>query len=172
MASNIDETSNKADPAELVRELALSKASEIAAKISKNKMSRRTLVLGADTVVVLASQVLGKPSSEEEAFQMLMMLSDRVHHVYTGVSIVELPGNVSKCIHQVTAVHFRALLQEEARAYAKSGEPMDKAGAYAVQGAASAFINAIEGCYSNVIGLPVSDTVQLLRAYGMKVLGA
>ena len=112
---------------------------------------------------------------------MLMQLSGREHKVYTGVSIVELreesmnePGKLivaTRSIYEVSSVFFRSLDEREARYYANTDEPMDKAGAYALQGTAAAFIERVEGCVSNVIGLPISATVLLLREFGMTVLG-
>ena len=170
--SDLDESSDIKDPVELVAFLALAKAKDVAAKISESETdAERILVLGADTVVALGSEIMGKPQSREEAYDMLMRLSGTEHKVFTGVAIVELPSGRQSSKVQSTSVFFRKLKTEEAWFYASSDEPMDKAGAYALQGTASAFIDRVEGCYTNVIGLPVSDTVQLLREFGVKVMG-
>lgn len=168
--SQIEEITDKQDPADIVLFLSLAKAQEVAQKLPAN--SQPVLVLGSDTIVVLAAEVLGKPQSKEEAFQMLMRLSGKEHQVYTGVSIVELPLGSSRSCYRASSVFFRRISPEEARFYVETGEPMDKAGAYALQGIASAFVERIEGCYSNIIGLPVSDTVRLLREHGLSVLGS
>lgn len=170
IASHIDESTDKTDPAEIVCWLSLSKAREVAGRI-KSEFKERTLVLGSDTIVVLDKQILGKPESTEQAYEMLMSLSGKEHQVFTGVSIVEIPDEKEESIYRASSVFFRSLRPQEARYYAESGEPMDKAGAYALQGMAAAFVEKIEGCYSNIIGLPVPDTVQLLRRHGMTVMG-
>jgi septum formation protein len=103
---------------------------------------------------------------------MLKLLSGKAHKVYTGVSIVALPAKTKSSIFQESTIYFRHLSDAEVEYYASTAEPMDKAGSYALQGAASAFVERIEGCYSNVIGLPVSDTVQLLRQHGVEVMGS
>ncbi len=172
LASNIDETTNLRDPAQIVTWLSLAKAKEVASRLSLAHKKKRTLVLAAYTIVVLDTLVLGKPQSRKEAFEMLMLLSGREHKVYTGVSLVEMPGAACCSIYQVSSIFFRKLEPSEAQYYVASDEPMDKAGAYALQGAAAAFVERMEGCYSNVIGLPVSATVLLLREFGMTVLGS
>jgi len=168
--SDIDESTDLKDPVEIVKWLSLAKAEEVAARLPESDSAR--VVLGADTIVVLDSHVLGKPQSAEDALAMLKLLSGKAHKVYTGVSIVELPGNTKSSIFQESTIYFRQLSDAEAEYYASSAEPMDKAGAYALQGAASAFVERLEGCYSNVIGLPVPDTVQLLRQHGVEVMGS
>ena len=111
------------------------------------------VVLGADTTVVVDDQVLEKPRDPAEALRMLALLSGREHQVITGIC---LRSEVRKIVDAaITRVHFVTFTQEEMEAYAASGEPMDKAGAYAIQGLASKFIDRIEGCYFNVVGLPV-----------------
>lgn len=170
-ASQMDENTDISDPEEVVRYLSLAKARDVAEKLKASGKPEHLLVIGADTVVALGSEIMGKPQSRQEAFDMLMRLSGQEHKVYTGVSIVELPSGKERSIVQSTSVFFRKLAEAEAWSYANSDEPMDKAGAYALQGSASAFIDRVDGCYTNVIGLPVSDTVQLLREYGVKVMG-
>ena len=110
-------------------------------------------VLGADTVVVLDGRILGKPADAADAARMLESLSGRMHEVLTGVCLRRGGRTEASC--EVTRVWFAALTPEEVAAYVASGEPMDKAGAYAIQGLASKFISRIEGSYSNVVGLPV-----------------
>jgi septum formation protein len=127
-------------------------------------------VLGADTIViggatgvspVNSDLVLGKPEGEQDAARMLRLLSGRKHHVITGVCLVA--ANFEDVRSETTAVHFAAMSDAEIRDYIATGEPMDKAGAYAIQGAASRWISKIEGDYSNVVGLPVALVLRMLR---------
>lgn len=132
-------------------------------------------VLGADTVVVVDDVILGKPADAEDAARMLRMLSGRVHRVITGVCIVrgggdhgsglrnDRPGDDIKTTSETTLVTMNELSQKEIREYVATGEPMDKAGAYAIQGMASRWIPRIEGDYSNVVGLPVALVYRLLK---------
>lgn len=122
-------------------------------------------VLAADTVVVLRDSVLEKPASEEDAARMLRMLSGECHEVMTGVCL--RANGVEWMDVAVTKVWFSRLTEEEIRGYAGSGEPMDKAGGYAIQGLASKFVERIEGCYFNVVGLPVSLVYGLLKQAGV-----
>jgi septum formation protein len=119
------------------------------------------MVLGADTTVTLDGQILEKPRDAEDAARMLRMLSGRTHRVITGVAVVSGAG--TEVAAEVTAVRFLTLSDEEIAAYVASGEPMDKAGAYAIQGLAAQWIPRIEGCYFNVVGLPLALVGQMLR---------
>jgi septum formation protein len=129
------------------------------------------LVLGADTVVVIDGRVIGKPGSRKQAIEMLSRLSGRCHEVFTGVALVESSGSVPSTGYEVSRVYMRPIHAREMEAYVDTGEPMDKAGAYALQGIASAFVERIEGCFTNIIGLPVPLVVRLLRGAGVPVLG-
>ncbi|ADC89138.1 maf protein [Thermocrinis albus DSM 14484] len=120
------------------------------------------VVLGADTLVVVDNVILGKPKDEEEAKRMLRLLSGRWHKVVTGVSILWQGGK--RTFHDVALVKFRKLDDEEIEEYIKSGEPMDKAGAYAVQGKGARFIQAIKGDFYTVMGLPASKTFTALKS--------
>ena len=120
------------------------------------------LVLGADTLVALDGRALGKPRDAEDAREMLGKLSGRVHDVYTGVCLLDAATGRTAVHVERTAVTFRALAEAEIAAYIDGGEPMDKAGAYAIQGGAGAFVSAIEGSYSNVMGLPVEALTQMM----------
>jgi len=121
-------------------------------------------VLGSDTAVVLDQAILGKPADRDEAVQMLLALSRRTHEVLTGVAVVtdEVHYRLS-----VSQVHFREIEQREAEAYWATGEPADKAGGYAIQGLAAAFIERIAGSYSGIMGLPLFETMQLLNTIGV-----
>lgn len=176
--SDLDESTGSEDPATVVKELAEGKALAVADSVERELKTRREdisdkriLLLGADTIVVLGKEILGKPQDKAEAVRMLAKLSSNSHQVFTGVSLVELPGRTVTTIYAVTDVHFRVLNEREIEAYVETGEPMDKAGAYALQGIASAFVRKIDGCYTNVIGLPIPDTVRILRERGVEVLG-
>jgi septum formation protein len=122
------------------------------------------VVLGADTVVVAEGRILGKPRDHADAARMLRLLSGREHQVVTGICLRQ-GGNVV-CDAETTAVRFVELSEEEIRAYVASGEPMDKAGAYGIQGLASKFIDRIEGCYFNVVGLPLALVWRRLKQLG------
>ncbi len=122
-------------------------------------------VLGADTAVVIDGEVLGKPRDQAEGIAMLRRLSGVTHHVYTGVA---LAGDPEATRLSVSAVTFRAVSLEECMGYWHTGEPADKAGAYAIQGRGAIFISRLEGSYSGVMGLPVFETAELLRAAGIK----
>ena len=144
-------------PQEYVRRLAVAKARAVAADPAE-------FVLAADTVVVCAGEVLEKPRSIDDAARMLRLLSGRPHTVLTGVCL--LHAGVERAEVEATRVVFTPMTKEEVLAYTSSGEPMDKAGAYAIQGRASKFIERIEGCYFNVVGLPVALVYRLLKAAG------
>jgi len=127
-------------------------------------------VLGADTIVVLDGRVFGKPKDKDEAFAMLMALSGRTHQVMTAVAVVT--GCSEKVVCSCSKVSFREIGPDEARAYGETGEPMDKAGAYAVQGIGSIFVKKIEGSYSGIVGLPLMETATLLRETGVPILSS
>jgi len=142
--------------AELVRRSALEKAREVARR-------ERVLILAADTVVVCGGEVMGKPASEADARRMLRALSGRWHAVYTGIALME--GESSLVGHERTEVAFRALSKKQIEWYIGTSEPMDKAGAYAIQGHGAALIRAVRGCYTNVIGLPLPKVLEMLDEF-------
>lgn len=150
-------------PAKLVERLALDKAEAVAGRFHRQD---NVVVLGADTVVVVDSTLLGKPASPAEARQMLERLSGRTHEVITGVALVEPETARRTVAHETTRVFFRPLELREIEDYVATGEPLDKAGAYAIQGGASRFVTRVEGCYFNVMGLPVALVDRLLRECG------
>ncbi|HZF16553.1 MAG TPA: Maf family protein [Steroidobacteraceae bacterium] len=131
---------------------------------------RRSALIAADTAVVLGSEILGKPTDRESGLGMLARLSGRTHEVMTGVAL-RIAGRVDVRVN-VSRVTFRALQREECEAYWESGEPRDKAGGYAVQGLAATFIRDLEGSFSGVMGLPLYETAELLRAAGIDPLSA
>jgi len=128
------------------------------------------VVVAADTIVVCQGRVLGKPRDEEDAFRMLRLLSGRDHQVMTGMTV--LRGEEASTVTEVTDIHFRPLSDEEIRAYIATGEPMDKAGSYGIQGGAAIFAERINGDYYNVVGLPVCRLWQLLGQLAPELTGA
>jgi len=160
IAVDIDESPKTGEtPADLVLRLAKNKAEAAPAP---------GLVLGADTVVVLDERVLCKPGDADAAVEMLLALSGRTHTVLTGVALRTPHG--TRTALSATNVQFREIERDEALAYWQSGEPSDKAGAYAIQGLGAAFVAAIHGSYSGVVELPVFETVELLKAAGIEIL--
>ena len=127
------------------------------------------VVIAADTIVVCGGRVLGKPHSEEEAASMLRLLSGRDHQVMTGVTVVT--GETRETFTEVTDIHFRELSEKEIRAYVATGEPMDKAGAYGIQGGAALFCSRMVGDYYNVMGLPVCRLGETLRRVVPEMMG-
>ena len=125
-------------------------------------------VLGADTVVVLNDRIMGKPANRDEAMEMLLALSGKRHEVLTAVAVAHA-GRIEQKL-SATIVQFGKLTDHAIRHYAMTGEPLDKAGAYAIQGQAAAFIEKIEGSYSGVMGLPLYETAELLAEFGIEVL--
>lgn len=150
VAANVDETVRDGEePSEYVERLACEKAEAVA------EGRRAGLVLGADTTVVAGGRVLGKPADEADARRMLRLLSGRWHDVLTGVALVRAETREVLVSHELTRVRFAEMTDEEINWYTATGEQADKAGAYAVQGCASLFIEEIEGDYWNIVGLPV-----------------
>ena len=127
------------------------------------------IIISADTIVVCDSLVMGKPHSESEAFSMLRRLSGRDHQVMSGLTV--LHGDGCENLTVTTTLRMRSLSDEEIRAYIATGEPMDKAGAYAIQGLAAMFVIGLDGDYYNVMGLPVCPLAMILRKFGVKLLG-
>ena len=127
------------------------------------------VVIAADTIVVCEGRVLGKPHSEAEAASMLQLLSGRDHQVMTGVTVVR--GEMAETVTEVTDIHFRPLSEKEIRAYVATGEPMDKAGAYGIQGGAALFCSHMVGDYYNVMGLPVCRLGEMLRSLAPELMG-
>ena len=143
-------------PAQLVEALSSQKAAEVAAAAEAD-----ALIIAADTVVAVDDRVLGKPHSEEEAAEMLLSLSGREHTVYTGVTLRRGSQIVTR--HEATQVRYRSRTREEIDAYVATGEPMDKAGAYGIQGGGALFCQGIEGDYYNVMGLPLCRLGEILK---------
>ena len=158
--SNVDESTQLSGfleaPAELAEKWAVLKASSV----SNHNPSQ--WILGADTIVVLDGRIFGKPSNPEEAVRMLDMLGGRVHDVITGICLIRPGGRVRRTGSVTTLVHFKTVSIREIEAYVRTGEPMDKAGAYGIQGIGAFLVSSIEGSYSNVVGLPLCETLDWL----------
>jgi len=148
-------------PIAYVTRLAREKAEAVFHEISSRESSSRPVVLGADTTVTLDNQILAKPEDSADAARMLRQLSGRSHHVITAVAVVT--ARSTEVAAEITAVRFLSLSDAEIESYIASGEPMDKAGAYAIQGRAARWIPRIEGCYFNVVGLPLALVTALLE---------
>ena len=169
ITADTDENSAIKDPATLVEELALRKGRAVRELLlEKGEWDENTLIIASDTVVATGEEILGKPEDEEDAARMLRLLSDSTHHVISGIAL--LTGEREITDHDKTAVHFAKMTEEEILWYAKSGEPLDKAGAYAVQGLASLFIKGLTGDYFNVVGLPVYRLNLLAKEFVGKAL--
>lgn len=168
LVSDAEEIITKTEPGEIVEELSLRKARAAAKKNAAVCGAEQRLVLGADTIVVQEGKVLGKPHSEEEAFQMLQSLSGRTHEVYTGVTFIQ--GVREYSFHEKTEVHVYPMTEKEIRAYIASGDCMDKAGAYGIQGSFAAYIQGISGDYYTVMGLPVGRVYQELKKWESGVI--
>ena len=164
ISPDIDERMDPAlSPAELVRSLSAQKAAAVAAQAAPG-----ALIVAADTVVALDGAVLGKPTDARDAFRMLTALSGRRHEVYTGVTVRRGADAVTE--HEVTAVSFRPLTPAEIEAYIATGEPMDKAGAYGIQGYGALLAEGVFGDYFNVMGLPVNRLRAILARFGVDCL--
>ena len=162
LSSAIDETPYPGESAhDLVQRLAFAKADLVAARAAGP-----AIVIGADTEVTLESHIFGKPRSSDDARHMLEKLSGRTHAVVTGVALIRIPDAEQLIFVEPTLVHFATLSAEEISRYLSTGEPHDKAGAYGIQGRAGRYIPRIEGCYFNVVGLPLARLQQALTTLG------
>lgn len=161
VTADTDESSNETDPRALTRDLACRKGSDVVKLINDSD----TLVISCDTVVWCDGKILGKPQNKDDAKEMLRLLSGRKHTVTSGLSLIINGKTVTDS--EDTDVYFADLSEEFIEKYVESGEPMDKAGSYAVQGIASMWIEKIDGCYFNVVGLPVRLLCKLLDELGL-----
>lgn len=154
-----EETLTKTIPAEVVMELSLQKAKEIA-----EQQTEGCIIIGADTIVAKGDEIMGKPKDAQDAFRMLDMIADDFHQVYTGVTIIrtgEQPEMVT--FAEKTDVYLYPISEQDIKAYIESGDPMDKAGAYGIQGDFAVHVKGIEGDYYNVVGLPIGRVYQELK---------
>ena len=175
LTSDIPEVSAHTDPAEVARDLAEQKARAVAAMLNDQRPEGRAqgvqgaLILAADTLVALNGEVLGKPADEHQNAEYLRRLSGQTHRVYSGVALLAAGGLQSEV--ECTEVTFRELSEAETLYYAASGEGLDKAGGYGIQGLGMALVAHIRGDYSNVVGFPLARVVSLLRGAGLPVWG-
>jgi septum formation protein len=167
-AALIDESPREGEmPGDYALRLAMGKARAVAdADAEQPGSGGSTIFIGADTTVVTDGEMLGKPESKEDARRMLHLLNGRVHEVHTGVALVRRPGAWERIVEEVTRVTFAQLSEAEIESYVASGEPFGKAGGYAVQGIAGRYVTRIEGCYFNVVGLPLARLHGMLREAG------
>lgn len=164
MASLVDEGAGRYSSVEaMVQGVAAAKAADVAARLAEG------VVLGADTVVVCEGEVLGKPSSAREAAAMLASLSGRTHRVLSGLALRDASAGRELVDFETTVVHFRRLTQSEIDWYVGTGEPLDKAGAYGIQGKGAVLVTKIEGCFYNVVGLPIGLLYSMLGEFGLIV---
>ncbi len=160
-----EEIGGNLSPEKFVEELSRRKAGDVAAK-----QDGKCLVIGADTIVVKGGVMLGKPSDPEHARKMLRELSNSWHEVITGVTIIETPGMEALTFHEKTRVKMRDMSDSMIDAYIRTGEPLDKAGAYGIQGLGAVFVEEIHGCYFNVVGLPLAKLTLMLEKFGVRIL--
>lgn len=167
-AALVDESPHQGElPSDYVQRLALEKARAVADEnTAEQPMNEPAIFVGADTTVVTGGEMLGKPESEEDARRMLRLLSGCTHEVHTGLALVRRPGAWEKVAEEITRVTFAKLSDAEIESYVASEEPFGKAGGYAVQGIAGRYVTRIEGCYFNVVGLPLARLYRLLREAG------
>jgi len=158
--SGVEEEGTSVDPVAHVLSLSQRKALAVAERV------REGLVIGVDTVVVLDGEILGKPSGPEEAKAMLRRLSGRVHRVYSGVTVVRAEDGKVLSDYRCTEVRMRRISPGDIGAYVATGEPLDKAGAYAIQGKGAIFVEEIRGCFYNVVGLPLCALMDILTKMG------
>ncbi|MNW31398.1 Septum formation protein Maf [compost metagenome] len=170
--SHADETTPENwSPDQIVTELAKRKAEAVYNSLKSSGSSRPDgVIVGSDTIVVRDGEVLGKPSDEDEAATMISSLQGRSHTVYSGVACIDSNTGETLVDYRSTEVTMRSLSNEEVLAYARSGEGLDKAGAYAIQGLGATLVTGIQGCYFNVVGLPLSLLAQMLEHFGIRVL--
>ena len=155
-----DNISFKGDFPSYVKEISMNKALNVAKTVKEE-----ALIIGVDTIVALKNKVLGKPKDEEEAFSMLKALSGNNHEVYSGITVIKAPELTMIRDYACTKIKFDLLKDEEILEYISTKEPLDKAGAYGIQGLASVFVEEIHGCYYNVVGLPLNKLKKLLEAF-------
>lgn len=170
LSTDADETyGNEWTPAEVVERLSLRKGIAAEGMLEKRGLpAGGSLILAADTIVVLDGAVLGKPADKEEAMAMLSALQGRWHDVYSGIALLEAGTDNRIVASRRTRVEMKPLGEDRIRRYVESGEPMDKAGAYGIQGLGAALVEGIQGCYFNVVGLPISLLTDKLELFGVR----
>jgi nucleoside triphosphate pyrophosphatase len=167
--ADIDETRRPGERAsDYVQRLALEKAR---AATNSETGNENVIAVGADTVVVNGEGILLKPDSPEDARRMLRQLSGGVHEVHTGLAVIRMPQKIERVIEEVTSVHFAKLSDAEIDAYIATGEPFDKAGAYGIQSLGGRYVTRVEGCYFNVMGMPLARLWAALKEFGWSANG-
>ncbi len=159
--STVEEHITKTVPEEVVMELALQKATDVYTSNKQNNL----MVIGSDTIVAYDGEILGKPTDKEDAFNMLSMLSDRTHQVYTGVALIINENGCKNTVlfYERTDVTFSTITSQEIIDYIETGDPMDKAGSYGIQGPFAIHVKSIKGDYNNVVGLPIARIYQEIK---------
>jgi len=163
-----EEVEEGLSPKQIVESLALRKA--VSVRDTMEPDGTEAVIVGSDTIVVLDGEVLGKPVDNSEAIRMLTALQGRTHEVFTGVACLHTGNGMTRISSRRTLVTMKPLDEQSIRAYVATGEPADKAGAYGIQGLGATLVEAIEGCYFNVVGLPVSLLTDMLSEFGIRVL--
>lgn len=168
-SAHAEEIITKTQPSDIVKELSWQKASEVADRYTNTYKNDTCVIIGADTIVAFGSEIMGKPRDNEDAVRMLTQLAGNTHQVYTGVTLVILENGKRRSLtfYEKTDVHMYPMTKAQVQAYVATGEPMDKAGAYAIQGKCAAYIKGINGEYNNVVGLPAARLMQELFALGL-----
>ncbi|HKL13159.1 MAG TPA: Maf family protein [Halanaerobiales bacterium] len=165
MPSKIDESGFDYErPEKLVQELSLAKASNVA------KVVENALIIAADTIVAYDNKILGKPEDEEDAKKMLKLIENDTHEVYTGIALISANDEMHFLDYDVTEVYMRKINDEEIDRYIKTGEPMDKAGSYGIQGKGGIFVNKIIGSYFTVMGLPIHMLSMALKSFSIEII--
>lgn len=165
MPSKLDESGYDEDfPANLVQQIASDKATKVAGFLEN------ALIIAADTIVVFNEEILGKPENKQEAFDMIKMLNNTKHKVYTGLAIISVDDKIHYIDYDMTEVSMRKIDDEEIERYIQTGEPMDKAGAYGIQGKAGIFVEKIFGSYFTVMGLPIHKLSLALKSFGIEII--
>jgi len=168
VAADVDESCEAgAKPPEIVEELALRKAAAVYGKLPPELAGQAGVIIGADTIVVCRGKVLGKPRDRAHAVEMLEMLQGKCHEVYSGLALIDAATGRTKTGHRRTVVRMKPMDRQRIERYAASGEPDDKAGGYAIQGLGAMLVDSIDGCYFNVVGLPLSLLCDMLAEFGV-----
>ncbi|MDZ7672020.1 MAG: Maf family protein [Halanaerobiales bacterium] len=165
MPSKIDESKFEHEiPEKMVQDLSLAKGSKVA------EIVEEALIISADTIVVCEDKILGKPEDEDDAFEMLQLLQNNKHSVYTGLALISADDNMHYLDYDITEVFMRKIDKEEIERYIKTGEPMDKAGSYAIQGKGGIFVEKIIGSYFTVMGLPIHKLSVALKSFSLEII--
>ena len=172
LPSSVEEVITKTIPEEVVQELSLQKAQDVATHFVTQQRDDTAIIIGADTVVAINDSILGKPKDDQDASNMIKQLQGNEHSVFTGVSIVICKGEEQNILqfYEETKVEVNPMTEEEIMSYLSMGDHKDKAGAYGIQGSFGAYIKGIQGDYYNVVGFPIARFVQVLKEQGINLL--